>query len=611
MWPSAFPLMVSNGRIREGAFVDAPRQGLSRARRSTTGVSGPVRGKLKILVLVVVILVGGTVAAVWQVRSMRREAVRAALQDLAAQADAWRVTVATRVRSLEEDLALLLASDPLDPLPTSSAGRGFSTTELVQSLRGYARVELRDGEGRVVGATGDPQLATLTDDAWRGILGEGSGAGWLDHRFVSGGAYLVVGRSEPVPGGDGALRGAVIAVSTGRWLFPAALYGAERYESGTFSAYIESDGGVTRLRAGPRFGGAPVSEAVSAPPWLAEPIPGEGAEGVLAGEDGESVVAVVRPVPETSWTLVRSVSEAEVLGGPRERLLLDLSAQALFLLLLMVSLSLRRRVLAAQALVEENLRLEREVRARTAQVEASRARIQEMNDDLRAFTHNVAHDLKAPLRAIDLLAGRLGDTMVREGSGVAVLGALEEIHDRVHRANELIDALLRLSRASYRPLRSQDVSLRVVLEAARESVEGPGQEGGVEWVVGAMPTVRGDSVLLQQAFENLLSNAVKFQRPGATPRIEVNAVEGAGEVVIRVRDNGVGCDMRFARKLFQPFQRLHHYEEYPGSGVGLAIVARVASRHGGRVWLDSVPGEGTTVFLALPIDRTSDPRVAP
>jgi signal transduction histidine kinase len=113
--------------------------------------------------------------------------------------------------------------------------------------------------------------------------------------------------------------------------------------------------------------------------------------------------------------------------------------------------------------------------------------------------------------------------------------------------------------------------------------------------------VDGDSSLLRIALDNLLGNAWKFTSKVPHATIELSAVQRAGEVLVAVRDNGAGFDMAYARKLFSPFQRLHRVEEFPGTGVGLAIVQRIVDRHGGRIWADSAPGCGASFFFTLPL----------
>lgn len=236
--------------------------------------------------------------------------------------------------------------------------------------------------------------------------------------------------------------------------------------------------------------------------------------------------------------------------------------------------------------------LERLVAQRTRQLELS-------NRELESFSYSVSHDLRAPLRAID------GFTrMVLEQHAAALppegQRQLGLVRTQAQKMAALIDDLLELARVGRRDLELHPVKLGdYVRNCVRElSTELEGRK--VEWVIGDLPTVNGDPILLKQMCTNLLSNALKYTRKRAAARIEVGAERRGSEQVVVVRDNGAGFDMAKAEKLFGVFQRLHAQEEYPGTGVGLAIVRRVAERHGARVWAEAVPDRGATFYVAFP-----------
>ena len=221
----------------------------------------------------------------------------------------------------------------------------------------------------------------------------------------------------------------------------------------------------------------------------------------------------------------------------------------------------------------------------TAQLEAS-------NKDLESFSYSVSHDLRAPLRAIDGFARMLvedyGDRLDAEGRRL-----LEVVRSSSRHMGQLIDDLLDFSRLGRQELSKQSIDMSALArDAAREL--------GPEAQVGSLPAAHADRTLLRQVWLNLIGNAVKYTGKRADPRIEIGGREEAAENVYWVRDNGVGFDMRYAQKLFGVFQRLHGPDEFPGTGVGLAIVERAVTRHGGRVWAESRAGEGACFYFSLP-----------
>ena len=240
-----------------------------------------------------------------------------------------------------------------------------------------------------------------------------------------------------------------------------------------------------------------------------------------------------------------------------------------------------------------NEELEARVRRRTAQLEAA-------NRELESFSYSVSHDLRAPLRAVDGFsrilteeyAGRFDD------EGRRLVGVIRENTQRMGR---LIDDLLAFSRAGRAEVHREPVAMNALVEAVfRDLGIGDGKPGpGL--VLGPLPDAPGDAALLRQVWTNLLANAVKFSSKRADPRIEVSGRVVGDEAVYEVRDNGVGFDMKYAGKLFGVFQRLHGVREFPGTGVGLALVHRIVVRHGGRVWADGAVGGGASFSFALPL----------
>ena len=225
--------------------------------------------------------------------------------------------------------------------------------------------------------------------------------------------------------------------------------------------------------------------------------------------------------------------------------------------------------------------------------------IKALNKELEAFTYSVSHDLRAPLRAIHGFVGILLEDYGAELQGEA-RRYLDLVAANAQQMGRLVDDLLQFSRMGRQPLNRQRVSAGTLVRRALEQLQ-PTLEGrAVELTVGDLPSVDGDSALLQQVFLNLIDNAVKYTRGREPARIEVGArKEPNGEVVYFVKDNGAGFNMEYAHKLYGVFQRLHRSEDYEGTGVGLALVHRIVTKHGGRIWADATVDNGATFFFTL------------
>jgi light-regulated signal transduction histidine kinase (bacteriophytochrome) len=238
-----------------------------------------------------------------------------------------------------------------------------------------------------------------------------------------------------------------------------------------------------------------------------------------------------------------------------------------------------------------NAELERRVQERTAELQRS-------NQDLQRFTSVVSHDLQEPLRMvknyIQLLAERYRghlDAQADEFIGYAVDGAT--------RMQQLILDLLEYTRVQSQGKELQAINCEAVLGGVLGNLRAAIMEKAVVVTHDRLPLVVGDASQLAQVFQNLLSNALKFRGPEA-PRIHVSAERKGSEWEFAVRDNGIGLDPVHAQRIFVIFQRLHTAREYPGTGIGLAICQRIVERHGGRIWVESTPGQGATFFFTLP-----------
>lgn len=246
--------------------------------------------------------------------------------------------------------------------------------------------------------------------------------------------------------------------------------------------------------------------------------------------------------------------------------------------------------------ITERRRVAAELQRRGALLEAA-------NKELEAFSYSVSHDLRAPLRHIDgyaaLLRKSVGDSLNEKAARY-----LQTISDSAKQMGQLIDDLLVFSRMGRQEMLHTTVNLDQLVKTILYDLRLDLQGREISWTIESLPEVPGDPAMLRQVFINLITNAIKFTstRPVATIGIGV-ARKSAGEVVLFVRDNGVGFDMQYAGKLFGVFQRLHRADEFEGTGIGLANVRRIVHRHGGRTWAEGEPDKGATFYVALPTRR--------
>lgn len=247
----------------------------------------------------------------------------------------------------------------------------------------------------------------------------------------------------------------------------------------------------------------------------------------------------------------------------------------------------------------EDLDIERVRVGRTERELADRAQeLSRSNEELDAFAYSVSHDLRAPLRSMDGFS-----RMLLEESG-AILSPegrhyVDTIIASAGEMGNLVDDLLAFSRLGKQPVHRETTEPRILVDQALEELRPLQAERDVRVRISALPPCRADPGLLRQVYANLLSNAIKYTRKRARAEIEVGwSPEGGG--VYFVKDNGVGFDLKYASKLFGVFQRLHRAEDYEGTGVGLAIVHRIVTRHGGRVWAESAVDQGATFRFTIP-----------
>jgi signal transduction histidine kinase len=224
--------------------------------------------------------------------------------------------------------------------------------------------------------------------------------------------------------------------------------------------------------------------------------------------------------------------------------------------------------------------------------------LESANKELEAFAYSISHDLRAPLRAIDGFSGALF-SQYHESIDTQGKHYLDRIQAGARRMGQLIDDLLNLSRITRGTFDQQPVHLSELAEDIVADLRADHPRRQVECLIGPGLTTTGDPGLLRVALQNLLSNAWKFTATRQVARIEFGLDNRDGERAYFVRDNGVGFDMNYAELIFTPFHRLHGEREFPGTGIGLALVQRVVNRHGGRIWAEAAVKEGATLFFTL------------
>ena len=245
-----------------------------------------------------------------------------------------------------------------------------------------------------------------------------------------------------------------------------------------------------------------------------------------------------------------------------------------------------------------NRELEKRVSDRTAELEQRSNQLEATLNELESITYTISHDLRTPLRAINgfgkIIQLDYGHLLDEQGHDY-----LERIRDAAQQMGELIDSLLTLARLNHREINRAEVDLSKMAHqiAARLSANQP--ERMAEFVITDGITTNADPVLIGSVMEHLMSNAWKFSARSDKTRIEFGKTQHDDRPTYYVRDNGVGFDMQYAKKLFGTFQRLHHADEFPGIGIGLAVVHRILQRHGGRIWAKSEPGKGATFYFSV------------
>lgn len=250
--------------------------------------------------------------------------------------------------------------------------------------------------------------------------------------------------------------------------------------------------------------------------------------------------------------------------------------------------------LQRKELIEKNRSLE----IAEGQIKKHLSDLEALNKELESFSYSVSHDLRAPLRSIigysRALNEDFGDKLGDEGKRL-----LNIIQENSNRMNKLIDDLLEFSRLGRKQIIKTEVDMNAIVQNVLSNIVSPPDNAHID--INSLSPVYGDPSLLTQVWINLISNAVKYSSKKPSPKVEIASQKNEREVTYIVSDNGAGFDMEYADKLFKVFQRLHSANEFEGTGVGLALVHKIVTRHGGRVWAEGRKEEGATFYFALPL----------
>jgi light-regulated signal transduction histidine kinase (bacteriophytochrome) len=263
------------------------------------------------------------------------------------------------------------------------------------------------------------------------------------------------------------------------------------------------------------------------------------------------------------------------------------------------------------AITERDITLQKsadeQIRLLNSHLSKNIVQLEQTNDELEAFSYSVSHDLRSPLRIVNgnahILEEDYGDKLDDEAKNV-----IGKIKNNVARMNLLIEDLLTLAKIGQRGLSKNNVKMgQLVNDVINEINSSTPNNADIK--IGDLPDVTGDASLLHQVWQNLISNAIKYSSKKTNPEVQIGTVSNDKGVVYFVRDNGSGFDMKYAAKLFGAFQRFHTADEFEGTGIGLAIVKRIISKHGGAIWADSKPDEGATFFFTISANDHRYPNV--
>ncbi|MBS1767107.1 MAG: hypothetical protein JST05_06865 [Acidobacteria bacterium] len=592
--------------------------------------------RVMLMAVILSLILGG-----WGLRVMQRQfrvelssRLETSLGAMAANLENWR---ANRLREAQgwaahDELLAALAQAP-GSARTAAMERLGNELRFASRTMGYTDYLLLDAQGRQVLPAGAP--VALAPEEQEAVAIARSGRSFMTHPFSSG-ERLLLDVGAPAQGPDGSLEGILLLRLPGDAL-SRQLAGGQSGKTGEVLAFDR--GG--RLLTDSRFEdqlravgliGSELSKGralltlvlrdpggnlldgykpVGAPgTWLLSRAVAGGISG-RAGEDltgfrdyrGVPVVAAWRWIESMDLGLAVKADASEAMAPLLvvRRVLftgLTLLLGASFLSVWFwarESSQARRRARAEAKLRRLNRELESRVEQRTAQLETA-------NKELEAFAYSVSHDLRAPLRGIDGFSQALmedyGDKLDEDGRHY-----LSRVRAGTQRMGLLIDDLLRLSRVSRAQMERAPMDLSGIAKQVVDELRAQDRGRVVTVRIQEGLKATGDAHLMKVVLDNLLGNAWKYSGKREQALIEVGAAPAEGGKAFFVKDDGAGFDMTYAHKLFGVFQRLHSAEDFPGTGIGLATVARIIHRHGGRIWAKGETGKGATFYFTLPEDQ--------
>jgi signal transduction histidine kinase len=316
------------------------------------------------------------------------------------------------------------------------------------------------------------------------------------------------------------------------------------------------------------------------------------------------------PLKDSTWRIVLAAPDGPLfasISGLRKWV--PWAIFAAFALVALAAVALGRRALrGAEDVRGANARLavlNGKLETTNEALERRAAELARSNAELEMFASIASHDLQEPLRKVRTFTQQL---TVIEADHLSDKGRdyLNRANSAAERMAKLIEDLLRFSRVATHGRPFAPVDLAAVTREVLGDLEAQVERSGAVVKVGSLPTISADSLQIRQLMQNLISNAIKFRRPGVVPEVSIDAEIVSSDAQITVRDNGIGFEDRYSRRIFRVFERLHGRNEYPGTGIGLALCRKIAERHGGTVVAESEPGVGSTFTVTLPLHQSEE-----